>query len=113
MNITADDASVPLTEDELKGDFELYVYGANNLSSLLEIGFQSGQLIRDSSNQIQTLKELSQNFPKYATALARRVTTDPALVEEVLANHLKAAPGINMVWHNGAMVDEKHMNPYT
>lgn len=61
---------------------------------------------------METLKELSQNFPKYATALSRRVTVDPNLEEEIKSNHVKATPGANVVWLNGAVVDEKHMDPY-
>jgi UDP-glucose:glycoprotein glucosyltransferase len=61
---------------------------------------------------METLKELSQNFPKYATSLSRRVTVDPKLEEEVKSNSIKATPGANVVWLNGAVVDEKHMDPY-
>ena len=71
------------------------------------------KLISASPNPLQTLLELSQNFPKYATALARRVTFEDELQEEILGNHAKAQAGINAVWLNGAGVDEKFMNPYS
>ena len=67
-NTTAD-YSTPLAEDEL-----------------LQIGFQSAQLLYDSHNALATLKQLSQNFPKYASAIARRVTVDPELEQEVFHN---------------------------
>ena len=70
------------------------------------------KLISTSLNPLQTLLELSQNLPRYATALARRVTFEDKLQEEVLGNHAKAQPGINAVWLNGAVVDEKFMNSY-
>lgn len=70
------------------------------------------KLISVSLNPLRTLLELSQNLPKYATALARRVTFEDDLREEVLGNHAKAQPGINAVWLNGAGVDEKFMDPY-
>jgi UDP-glucose:glycoprotein glucosyltransferase len=112
VNDTAVEANVPLTEDELlctskklvRLSFLIWLYSV--------IGFQSAQLIRDSSTPLETLRELSQNFPKYATTISRRVIIDRTLEEEVKANHEKASPGINMVWLNGAVVDEKDMNPY-
>ncbi|KAG6906149.1 hypothetical protein DXG01_015679, partial [Tephrocybe rancida] len=48
------------------------------------------QLIADSPNPLATLKQLSQNFPKYASALARRVVINSSLDEELQANGMKA-----------------------
>jgi UDP-glucose:glycoprotein glucosyltransferase len=76
------------------------------------VGFKSAQVIHDSPTPLETLKELSQNFPKYATILSRRVPLDSALEHEILSNHVRATPGVNMVWLNGAVVDERHMTPY-
>lgn len=70
-------------------------------------------LIHTSGNPLATLRYLAQDFPKYATLVSRRV--DPVeddLIDEVLANHAKAAPGTNMVWLNGAVVKEEDMNPF-
>lgn len=94
-NATAD-YSTPLTPDEL-----------------LQIGFQSAQLFYDSDNALATLKHLSQNFPKYASAVARRVTVNPELEEEIQGNHAKAQPGVSMVWLNGVIVPETDMNPFS
>ena len=80
---------------------------------LLQIGFQSTQLVYDSEEPLATLRQLAQNFPKYATAIARRVTVKTELEEEVQSNHAKAQPGANMVWLNGLVVPESDMNPFS
>ncbi|OCH94043.1 glycosyltransferase family 24 protein [Obba rivulosa] len=89
------DATIPLTPDEL-----------------LEIGFQATQLISEAEEPLSVLKQLVQNFPKYATTLARRVAVDLDLVEELSRNQIKAQGGVSMAWLNGVVVPENEMNPF-
>lgn len=79
---------------------------------ILQIGLQATQLIYDSKEPLDTLKRISQNFPKYASSIARRVTPVRELEEAVAANQLKAQGGVNMAWLNGVVVAEKDMNPF-
>ncbi|KAI0090064.1 glycosyltransferase family 24 protein [Irpex rosettiformis] len=81
-------------------------------SELSQIAFKATQLLYDSDDALSTLKQISQNFPKYASAIARRVTIQQDLEEEVQANHAKAQPGVSMVWLNGLVVPETEMNPF-
>ena len=87
-----------------------------NHSIITDIGFQAMHLIHDSKNPLSTLRQLAQDFPKYATLISRRVLGDDALedglIDEVLANQAKAPPGMNMVWLNGAIISENDMNPF-
>jgi UDP-glucose:glycoprotein glucosyltransferase len=96
VNITAPDANSPLTSDEL-----------------LEIGLKSTQLISDSREPLRTLTQLAQNFPKYATSVARRVVASDQLEAEVQQNQFKVQGGISMAWLNGASVTENDMNPFS
>ncbi|KZT07030.1 glycosyltransferase family 24 protein [Laetiporus sulphureus 93-53] len=89
------DASVPLTDDEF-----------------LEIGLQAAQLIHDAEDPLSTMKQLSQNFPKYATSLARRVTVDDNLSEEVENNQIRAPGGANVAWLNGVTLHERDLTPF-
>jgi UDP-glucose:glycoprotein glucosyltransferase len=66
----------------------------------------------ESSNPLRTLTQLSQNFPRYATAIARRVIVKEEVQLEVSMNHMSARPGFDMIWLNGATVQEKDMNPF-
>jgi UDP-glucose:glycoprotein glucosyltransferase len=78
-----------------------------------EIGLRAAQLIHDSSNPLKTLKSLSQDFPKYAASVARRVVIGSELRDEVRLNSRKAQAGVNAVWLNGASVSETQMNPFS
>jgi UDP-glucose:glycoprotein glucosyltransferase len=59
-----------------------------------------------------TLKQILDDFPKYASSIARRVSITPQLADEVLSNALKAQQGINAVWLNGAVVSDTDMSPF-
>jgi len=94
-NATAPDSNVPLTADELE-----------------ELGAQAAQIIASSSNPLATLTHLSQNFPKYATSVARRVKVNSNISDELHANSLKAQRGTNIFWVNGLQIDAKDVNPF-
>ncbi|KAI0367405.1 glycosyltransferase family 24 protein [Pilatotrama ljubarskyi] len=92
------DFTAPLTDEEL-----------------LHIGMQATQLVYDAEepyDRLATLKQLSQNFPRYAGALARRVTVNQSLLNEVAENQVRAPGGASAMWLNGANVEEKDMNPF-
>ncbi|THH10819.1 hypothetical protein EW146_g8252 [Bondarzewia mesenterica] len=93
---TAHEASEPLTEDELA-----------------QIGVQAIQIVYESSDPFATLKQLVQDFPRYASSLARRVVVNPELANEVHRNSFKAQAGASVVWLNGATVPDASMNPFS
>ncbi|KAF7307809.1 hypothetical protein MKEN_01141000 [Mycena kentingensis (nom. inval.)] len=79
--------------------------------NIAALGFQATQLIADSDEPLATLIQLAQNFPKYMTALSRRVVLNESLEAEIHANQLKAQAGVNVFWLNGMIVNEKDVNP--
>ncbi|EIW54691.1 glycosyltransferase family 24 protein [Trametes versicolor FP-101664 SS1] len=84
-------------------------------TELLDIGLQATQLVYDAEEphaRLATLKQLAQNFPRFAGALARRVTVNESLLNEVAENQAKAPGGANAIWLNGAAIEEKDMNPF-
>ena len=76
------------------------------------IGLQAAQIISDAEEPLAILKQLSQNFPKYATSLARQVTVDTELEEEMENNQVVVRGGLNVAWLNGVQLTEKDMNPF-
>ncbi|PPQ69221.1 hypothetical protein CVT24_000018 [Panaeolus cyanescens] len=94
-NASAPDASVPISEDERR-----------------VIGSRSMQIVLDSEDQLNTLIQLSQNFPKYATQLARRVALNESVAEEIKANSIIVPQGHNFFWLNGAPIDAKDVSPF-
>nr|GAT58270.1 predicted protein [Mycena chlorophos] len=79
--------------------------------AIARLGFQAIQLIADSDEPLATLTQLAQNFPRYMTALSRRVVVNESLEVEVHANQLKAQAGVNMLWLNGMTVNDKDITP--
>ncbi|KAG6833463.1 hypothetical protein H0H87_006830 [Tephrocybe sp. NHM501043] len=94
-NATAPSAKTPLTEEEYN-----------------HLGYQAIQLVADSNNPLATLKQLSQNFPKYAPSLARRVVVNESLTAELDANRMKVQGGGHYLWLNGGSVPDKDINPF-
>ncbi|KAF9648458.1 glycosyltransferase family 24 protein [Thelephora ganbajun] len=91
------DHSKPLTSDELSG--------------FAEIGIQAAQLLSDSRSPLVALEQLSQNFPKYASSVARRVNPKKELKEEIGGNARIAQPGLSAIWLNGLQLQETQINP--
>ena len=75
------------------------------------MSLKATQLIVNSSDPLVVLKQLSQNFPKYASALSHHVVLNQSLVDEVQDNRLKVPAGINMMWLNGLSIQETDLTP--
>ncbi|KAF9027018.1 hypothetical protein BDZ89DRAFT_1102004 [Hymenopellis radicata] len=78
---------------------------------ILSIGLKASQIIAEADEPLDALQQLSQNFPKYATALGRRVVVNDSVTEEIHNNQLKVQGGINALWLNGAPIAEKDVTP--
>lgn len=80
---------------------------------LTALGFKTSQVILESPNPLTTLKQLSQNFPKYATSISHRVNPlNESIVVALGENMRKVQSGANMVWLNGRPVQATDMNPF-
>jgi len=76
------------------------------------LGGKAIQIIKDSANPLDTLIHLSQDFPKYATSLTRRVVTNENITQELLDNLPKIPHGANLFWLNGVQIDAKDVHPF-
>jgi UDP-glucose:glycoprotein glucosyltransferase len=77
-----------------------------------DLGVQATQIITESPEPITILSYLSQNFPKYATSLGRRVVANNSVIKELDDNSLKVQKGLNAFWFNGAQTDARDVNPF-
>jgi UDP-glucose:glycoprotein glucosyltransferase len=76
------------------------------------LGVKAIHLIVNSSNPLTMLRQLAQNFPKFASTLARRVETPPPeVIEETHTKRIQFPSGYNGVWLNGLLIPETDMNP--
>ncbi|KAF5311086.1 hypothetical protein D9619_007791 [Psilocybe cf. subviscida] len=94
-NETAPESSVPLTTEELT-----------------KLGSNTAQIIADSADPLSVLTQIAQNFPKYASALGRRLIANESIEEELHNNSLRVQRGGNAMWINGLMVDLKDAHPF-
>jgi UDP-glucose:glycoprotein glucosyltransferase len=79
----------------------------------LALGVQAAQLILKSSNPIETLVHLSQDFPRYATEISRKVELDGELQFEMAKTESMVPKGTNMLWLNGKVIDNHNdFNPF-
>ncbi|KIJ36946.1 hypothetical protein M422DRAFT_260570, partial [Sphaerobolus stellatus SS14] len=79
---------------------------------IANISIQATQLILQSPEPLKALTDLSQNFPKYATSLARRVTVDEELHKELQGNHHKVQDGFTAVWLNGLVLQNTDVSVF-
>lgn len=82
------------------------------LTLSIELSWKTSQIIAESSEPLDTLRIISQDFPKYATSLGRRVGVNESVAEELHNNQLRVQAGGHAFWFNGAPMAEKDVTPY-
>lgn len=80
-------------------------------SQVAGLGIQAASLIQSSSDPLEALVHLSQDFPRYSAALARRVDHNEDLLREVEINQMSARLG-DSVWINGRNLKSTEMNAF-
>ncbi|KAK4688056.1 UDP-glucose:glycoprotein glucosyltransferase, partial [Tremellales sp. Uapishka_1] len=82
------------------------------LSELQDIGLQASTLIMASEDKLEALAQLSQDFPKYSAAIARRVIVDPVIAEHsVLMGKRGSQPSAFYI--NGKTIKDTELNAYS
>ncbi|KAI9740820.1 MAG: hypothetical protein M1818_004425 [Claussenomyces sp. TS43310] len=106
----ADDSPVPEVTLE---DQELADLKPLSSSELRSLGLKVSSFVMQSSDPLKTLLRLSQDFPKYSSAIAAHNTSDTFLTEH-LHNRAQIVPaGQNIVWINGLQLTERQMDAFT
>lgn len=71
-------------------------------------------MIGASEKPLTLLRQLSQNFPKYATALAKRVADPPEeFLQETTTLRMSLPQGFSGFWINGQLIPDTEINPLT
>jgi UDP-glucose:glycoprotein glucosyltransferase len=76
------------------------------------LGYQATQLVLNASDPLGTLVTLTNDFPKHTISMARRVNATDELVEEAMANEGMVGHGANIMWINGAVLQETEIHPF-
>ena len=110
------DAEVDEAKDKLKAE-EKAKDGASDLrplsvSELRKLGLKTSSFIMSSADKLNTLSDISKDFPKHSSAIAAHNVSEDFLKEfyDNRRQHLPA--GYNVAWMNGAQVDVRQFDAF-
>ncbi|XP_072958522.1 UDP-glucose:glycoprotein glucosyltransferase [Typha angustifolia] len=78
---------------------------------LKDLGHQTAQRIVHASDPLQSMQEISQNFPSVVSSLSRMKLDDP-IKDEILANQRMVPPGKSLMALNGALINIEDIDLY-
>lgn len=81
-------------------------------TEIQSLGLKAAQYISKSSNPLETMARLSQDFPKYAKSISD-ITLDKEFEEEILNNQMSyVRSGMNAIWLNGKGLENSQVDPF-
>ncbi|KAI2792495.1 UDP-glucose:glycoprotein glucosyltransferase 1 [Penicillium oxalicum] len=105
-----DDAGKSSDELERDATDDLRPLSASELSRL---GLNTASYVLDSQDPLRTLLGISQDFPKYSTAIAAHNASDE-LRQEIRHNRGRMIPaGYNIMWINGMQIDARQIDAFS
>jgi UDP-glucose:glycoprotein glucosyltransferase len=82
-------------------------------SELNRLGLKSAAYVMDSTDPLETLIKMSQNFPKYSSIVASHDHSGE-MVQEIRHNRMKMLPGgYNAMWINGVQMDSRQIDAFS
>jgi UDP-glucose:glycoprotein glucosyltransferase len=96
---------------EVSSDEETPVITPLHSSELSKLGYQAVQLITSSSNPLETLQHLSQDFPSQSSKIAS-VEVDDDLVDTLRENNRVIPGGENLFWMNGMHIAKQKVEAF-
>lgn len=82
-------------------------------SEVSRLGLNSASYVMDSGDPLDNLIKLSQNFPKYSSAVAAH-NASKELRNEIRVNRARMIPpGYNVLWINGKQIDSRQIDAFS
>lgn len=106
--IKADKMNEVMLEDEELADLKPL-----STSELHSLALKAASFVMQSENPFETLIKLSQDFPKFSTAVAAHNTSTEFLVEHFENRGLLVPAGVNVLWINGIQIFERQVDAFT
>jgi UDP-glucose:glycoprotein glucosyltransferase len=102
----------PSKKEEVKfEDEELADLKPLSSSEVFDLSLKASSFIVENENPFKTLVKLSQDFPKYSSAIASHNATKEFVAEHQY-NRAKLVPaGMNIMWMNGVQLIERQIEP--
>lgn len=82
-------------------------------SELLSLGLKASSFVMQSEDPFETLIKLSQDFPKFSTAMAAHNASIEFVMEHSENRALLLPPGMNVLWINGVQIVERQVDAFT
>ena len=82
-------------------------------AEVLRLGMSAGQYVMSSEDKMQTLLEISSNFPKHAAMVATTNVTLNFKTEHRKNRGQFLPEGSNIMWMNGLQIQQRDFNAYT
>lgn len=82
-------------------------------SELVSLGLKASSFIMQSENPFQMLTRLSQDFPRYSSAIAAHNTSSDFASEHTYNRGQLAPAGMNVFWINGLQVSERQVDAFS
>lgn len=82
-------------------------------SELVSLGLKASSFIMQSENPFQILTGLSQDFPRFSTAIAAHNISSEFVTEHAYNRGQLIPAGLNVFWINGLQVLERQVNAFT
>ena len=102
------DAAAKEEEEKNKSDLKPL-----SKSELHHISMKAASLVMNSDDKLQTLLDLSQDFPKHSSSLVDVNVTEEFTAEFYANRELFLPPGYNMFWINGVPVDARNIDAFS
>jgi len=82
-------------------------------SELRDLDIKASSYVMDSKDPFDTLIKISQDFPKYSSAITSH-NISAEFLKEHEDNHVQMMPlGMNIMWINGVQMDPRHIDPFS
>ncbi|KAL3426115.1 udp-glucose:glycoprotein glucosyltransferase [Phlyctema vagabunda] len=109
-----DDSAKRISETEVKlEDEEIADLKPLSTSELVGLSLKASSFVLESDNPLDTLVKISQDFPKYSSALAAHNPAEDFLREHEYNREQLVPAGMNVWWMNGVQMIEKDIESLT
>jgi UDP-glucose:glycoprotein glucosyltransferase len=103
-------SSKPVTETEVKFEDEEFAdLKPLSTSELFDLGLKASSFILQNEDPFDTLVKLSQDFPKYSSAVASHNATEKFVTEHNYNREQLVPAGYNVWWMNGVQFTERQI----
>jgi UDP-glucose:glycoprotein glucosyltransferase len=100
-------------QEVILDDEELADLKPLSTSELLSLSLKASSFVMQSENPFETLIKLSQDFPKYSTAMAAHNASKEFLAEHSENRGMFVPSGMNIMWINGVQIVERQLDAFT